>query len=222
MNEEDIMHIRPIKTHKIDEHLYVVRTIISNFYIYDNGEECICFDTGYMPFIIRAALKKFKLLPEKVSHVFLTHTDYDHVGGINVFSQAKLYLSKDEEEMITYKKPRMLFVFNKRIKREYKLLVNNEVITVGNSSVKAISTPGHTIGSMSYILNDRYIFTGDTLTITSDSIKPFFWLQNMNAQEDRKSTNMIKDINNTCMICTGHSGYMSKNEVNHVKSNQTE
>lgn len=206
------MHIRPIKTQKLDDHLYVIRTFISNFYIYDNGSDYICFDTGYMPMVIKKALEQLNIVPEKVSHVFLTHSDYDHVGGIKVFSQAKLFLSKDEEQMITYKKPRVLFMFNKRIKRDYSLLRDQEVITVGESTIKAIATPGHTAGSMSYLLNNHYLFTGDTLTVTKDKIKPFFPLQNMNAKEDKLSTDIINQNHTEMMICTGHSGYKFSNQ----------
>lgn len=109
------MIFKPIKTQKITDNIFAVRTLISNFYIYTDGKNSICFDTGYISSIINMGLKKLNILSESVSHIFLTHSDYDHVGGIKVFKNAKIYLSQEEEKLITFKTPRVLFLPNKRI-----------------------------------------------------------------------------------------------------------
>ncbi len=44
------------------------------------------------------------------------------------------------------------------------MLVDGDKITFGNEIIKAIATPGHTPGSMSYLWRDR-VFSGDTLLI---------------------------------------------------------
>lgn len=203
------MHIRPMKTHQVSENIYVVRTLISNFYIYKDEENTLCFDTGYFPLIIKKALKKFNILPASITNIFLTHSDFDHVGGVNLFKSAKIYISQEEERMITYKKPRMLIIFNKRLKRKYDLLKDGDIVTIGSIKVQAITTPGHTPGSMSYLVNDTFLFTGDTLTIKKGKIKPFFWLQNMNSKEQKKSIQKLSEINNVKIICTGHTGYLT-------------
>jgi len=33
----------------------------------------------------------------------LTHSDFDHAGGLSLFENAEIYLSRDEEQMITKK-----------------------------------------------------------------------------------------------------------------------
>lgn len=205
------MHIRPIKTQKINENIFVVRTLISNFYIYTKGQVTICFDTGYLPPIINHALKKLGVKQDDVTDIFLTHSDFDHVGGIRVFKKANIYLSSEEEKMITFKKPRILFMFNLKIRRKYELLNEGDIIEVGDIKIKAIQTPGHTIGSMSYLVNGQYLFTGDTLTLKKGEMKPFFFMQNMNTAKQKKSIEKIRKIKeseNIKMICTGHSGYM--------------
>lgn len=205
------MHIRPIKSQKINENLYVIRTGISNFYLYTNGEDTVCFDTGYIPPLINAKLKHLGIDKNDVSNVFLTHSDFDHRGGLGVFKDASIYLSEDEKAMITFKKPRLLFVFNMPITYKYNLLKDEAIVNVGKIKVKAIKTPGHTLGSMSYLVDDKYLFTGDTLTVKKDKIEPFFFMQNMNTKAEKTSISRIKDIKDIKMICTGHSGYMTLN-----------
>ena len=204
------MFFKPIKTQQLTENVYAVRTLISNFYIYTDGENVICFDTGYVPLIIKKELRKINVKTESISHIFLTHSDYDHVGGVKSFKQGQVYISCDEEKMITYKKPRVLFVFNRRIKRNYKLLKDGEVVYAGKIKVKAITTPGHTPGSMSYLVNDSILFAGDTLTIRNGQIKPFFRLQNMNTSMQKESIKKLSKVDNIKLICTGHTGYLKR------------
>jgi hydroxyacylglutathione hydrolase len=202
------LFFKPIKTQQLTENIYAVQTIISNFYIYTDGESTICFDTGYLPMLIKRELKKINIKTDSISHIFLTHSDYDHVGGIKLFRSGQVYLSADEEKMITFKKTRVLFFFNKRIKRKYKLLKDGDITYIGKIKVKSIMTPGHTPGSMSYQVNDNILFTGDTLTIRNGRIKPFFRLQNMNTSLQKESIKKLLKINNIKLICTGHTGYL--------------
>ncbi len=42
--------------------------------------------------------------PENIKHVFLTHADVDHAGGVdaegnNIFPNASVYLGKEEEQI---------------------------------------------------------------------------------------------------------------------------
>lgn len=202
------MFFKPIKTQKITENIYAVKTLISNFYIFSDGENTISFDTGYIGIIIIRALKNLNIKQESISHIFLTHSDYDHTGGIGIFKKAQIYLSVDEEKMITFKKPRRFIIFNKRINRKYDLLKDGDVTYIGKIKIKSITTPGHTPGSMSYLVNDNFLFTGDTLIIQNGKIKPFFRLQNMDTKLQKESIKKLLEINNVRLICTGHTGYL--------------
>lgn len=202
------MFFKPIKTQQLTENTYAIQTLISNFYIYTDGENTICFDTGYIPIIIKIALKKINIIPDSVSHIFLTHSDYDHVGGIKLFKKAQVFISVDEEKMITFKKPRLLFLFNRRIKSKYEMLKDDDITYIGKIKVKSITTPGHTPGSMSYLVNDSILFAGDTLTIQNSKIKPFFRLQNMNTTQQKESIRKLLKIENIKFIYTGHTGYL--------------
>lgn len=204
------MIFKPIKTQKVTENVYAVRTLISNFYIYTDGENTISFDTGFVPPIIKSALNKLAVSADSISTVFLTHSDYDHVGGIRLLKNAQIYLSADEEKMITYKQPRRLLIFNHSIKRDYKLLHDGEITYVGKIKIQSITTPGHTPGSMSYLVNDSILFSGDTLSIINGEIKPFSRLQNMDTGLQKKSIQKLASINNIKWIYTGHSGYLQK------------
>jgi glyoxylase-like metal-dependent hydrolase (beta-lactamase superfamily II) len=56
---------------------------------------------------------------------------------------------------------------NNRAQFAFKSLADGERLTVGNATFTALSTPGHTPESMTYVLDGVAAFTGDTLFLSS-------------------------------------------------------
>lgn len=52
-----------------------------------------------------------------------------------------------------------------RVRFAFTAVSDGECVSVGNASITAIHTPGHTTESTSYVLNETAVFTGDTLFI---------------------------------------------------------
>ncbi|MFN3654649.1 MAG: rhodanese-like domain-containing protein, partial [Candidatus Nitrosotenuis sp.] len=87
----------------------------------------------------------------KITKVIDTHQHADHVSAARDLAQivgAKLYFSKLEEYKIDSEK-----------------ISDGDTITFGAKQLKVIHTPGHTAGSMSFSIDDKYVFSGDTLFV---------------------------------------------------------
>jgi len=199
---------RPSATQKITDNLYVVRCIFVNFYAYVVGTDTIIFDTGISENFAKRGLKKLGISPDSVTHVFLTHSDFDHASALNAFKGAKVYLAKAEVPMVTGEIPRRVFVYNNKLS-SFNALKDGETVKIGNSEIKVYVTPGHTIGSASYLVDNRLLITGDLLRISrSGKIKPFLMFMNMNHKQDIKSVEMMqKTIGNAEYVLTGHTGF---------------
>jgi glyoxylase-like metal-dependent hydrolase (beta-lactamase superfamily II) len=50
-----------------------------------------------------------------------------------------------------------------RVRFPYRAIADGEQIGIGGATITALHTPGHTLESTSYLLNDQAVFTGDTL-----------------------------------------------------------
>lgn len=211
----------PIKTGKITDNIFAVKAMMVNMFVIKYGDSVICIDTGLGNSIIKMGLKKLDIDPATVSHVFLTHSDYDHAGCIGLFKNAKVFLSKNEEQMIKRKKSRAFGVkYNSPINREYALLEDDEVVQIGDISIKGIETPGHTPGSMSYLLNGEYLFVGDTMALIGNRIHNFPFFINMDTSTQKKSIKKLSGLKNVKLMFTAHSGY-TEDFFNAIKSWQS-
>ncbi|QCR32464.1 MBL fold metallo-hydrolase [Lysinibacillus sp. SGAir0095] len=92
-----------------------------------------------------------------IKHVFDTHLHADHISGGRYIAEetgAKYYLpQKDAEEVIF----------------DYTPLEDSLTVKIGASQIEvgALYSPGHTIGSTSFIIDSKYLLTGDILFIDS-------------------------------------------------------
>lgn len=93
----------------------------------------------------------------KIKHTLDTHLHADHISGGRKLAErtgATYWLPPKDAEEVTF---------------AYEKLEEGRDITVGNTTIRIqpIHTPGHTIGSTSFIVDDRYLLTGDILFIES-------------------------------------------------------
>ena len=93
----------------------------------------------------------------KIKHVFDTHLHADHISGgrhIAEATGATYYLPpKDAEEVVF----------------DYTPLEDGLTVQIGASKIEvgALYSPGHTIGSTSFVVDGKYLLTGDILFIDS-------------------------------------------------------
>lgn len=76
------------------------------------------------------------------------------------------HLSRSKQLAEKFNVPFYLPVQNK-VTFNFTALTEDAILKVGNVSVMAIKTPGHTLEGMSYLVADKVLFTGDTLFVDS-------------------------------------------------------
>ena len=197
----------PVETQQIIENIFSVQDTFVNMYLIKTGDQYVAIDAGNNADNVLFELTKLKINPDKVIAVFLTHTDQDHVAAIKYFKHAQVYLSKQERQLLNGDKSRFLFFGNKIATKEYLVIDDQQLFNIGNISVKGILTPGHTPGSMCYLVNDKYLFTGDALSLKAGKIDKFNAFFNMDSKTATESIGIIANIPTAEYIFTGHYGY---------------
>lgn len=124
-----------------------------SYMIVSNGEAAIIDATRMADVYINFA----KEHGVTVKHVFDTHLHADHISGGRVIAEATnaaYWLPpKDAEEVIF----------------DYNALEEGSDVVIGNTmiTIQPLYSPGHTIGSTSFIVDDQYLLSGDILFIDS-------------------------------------------------------
>jgi len=145
----------------------------------------------------------------KIKGVFLTHTHFDHIYGINqlydVFPDIAVYVSYEGNEALFSAKKNLSKYHDSPL--EYKGS-NVMLISDGNTIklfpgvlLKAVATPGHTSDSMSFLIEDKYLFTGDAFI---PGVKVVTKLPNGNRSQAQHSREVLQALSERRIVCPGH------------------
>lgn len=213
-SEINKMHVT--ETKEVVHNVFAIKDSFVNMFLVKDSDNYVAVDAGEDIKVVRDELVKLNIDSSKVVAVFLTHGDGDHTAALPLFKNAKVYLSRQEEQMINGKTAKMLFFHNKIATKSYILLDDQQTLVLGKVSIKGIATPGHTPGSMSYVINSKYLFVGDAFGLKEGKIdKPnkFF---SMDLRTAIKSFDKISNLPQVDYIFTAHTGYSAdyKNAVN--------
>lgn len=135
-----------------------------NAYIVWNDTHSFLIDPGGEHAKIIDIIKSNNLSP---SAILNTHAHLDHIGAIAQlveYGEYPFYLHQNDIELL--KKANeytVMFGIPKiKIPKVDNILEESLVLDFSGYSIEAIETPGHTLGGVSYLI-ENHLFTGDTL-----------------------------------------------------------
>ena len=212
---------KPLNTGTIDERVSCIREYVANIYFYTKDGYTIMIDAGYNYDKLAEKMRWIDIRPESINEILITHQDTDHVGAIEVDSQglfknAKIYVGRVENDYLEgqvrrkvywglYKLPQV------HIENDKTLIEDGEIFYIHDIKVEAFLVPGHTWGHLVYLIDDAYLFTGDTIWFGADGGYAFL---NTLAEDGKLQCTSLKKLeeklrkrNQTMKIITGHTGW---------------
>lgn len=212
---------KPLNTGRIDEHVACVREWIANIFFYTKNGTTVMIDAGYNYDRLQEKMTWLDINPSTIRHILITHQDTDHVGAVEtdsdgLFQNATLYLSEIENKYLTGEvRRKVIFGLYKlpMVKSENKrfLLQDGQLLDINGIKVECILCPGHTWGHMVYLIDDEYLFTGDTIWFGADGGYSFInSLAEDNELAKRSLAELeqkLKDRGLTPKVITGHTGW---------------
>lgn len=198
-------------TLRLTDDVIVINDLLSSMYLVKGTDGYIAIDTGFREGIIKKGFQYNHINPNEVKTILLTHTDIDHQNAIGLFSYSKVYLSNAEYEMVNRKVNRFNFFpffSNKIFVDKYSLLKDGEEIFISGRKIKCIALPGHTLGSMGFIVDGKYLFSGDAFKIKNGKIAlPFRKYFTMDSEEMRNSLKKVANLDGIKYIFSANSGF---------------
>lgn len=151
-------------SYRIDTELFGPYQNFSHILIDEATQKAIVFDPAWDAKYIAQRLEKLGVTLEAI---WLTHGHHDHTNALEdlrkifpvpvLASQIEIDFIKNVPEAVNSQiflpLPEDTVAFN-----------DGDTLTIGNTSVKIIATPGHSSGSVCFLLDDDLI-TGDTIFI---------------------------------------------------------
>jgi metallo-beta-lactamase class B len=138
---------------KVFDNFYFVGTKIHSAWALTSSEGIILIDTLYDYTIddaIIAGLRKVGLDPANVKYVIISHAHGDHVGGAKIMQErfgSRIVMGGPDWELIEESKNR--FPMGKP--KKDIIGTDGQKISLGDTSVTLVETPGHTYGTLSMI-----------------------------------------------------------------------
>ncbi|OAE97456.1 MBL fold metallo-hydrolase [Bradyrhizobium centrolobii] len=144
--------------------------------------------TWHRPKTLQAQLEQIGVKPADIKAMGVSHTHPDHIGNVEMFPQARLYVQKAEYDWPgTNNEPRF------KPSHPVELLVGDKDV-FGDGSMTILSTPGHTPGHQSLLVKlpktGAVVLSGDAVHFKDN------WdnrrVPSMNANKDQSAASMQK------------------------------
>lgn len=141
-----------------------------------------------------------------LKYILLTHGHFDHIIGVKGVKEkygAEVVISKEDEAMLSSSKLSLAAFCNAPQNNvEADVIVKDgDELTLGETKIKVMSTPGHTSGSVCYIAENS-IFSGDTLFYCSCGRTDF---PSGSPKEMMSSLRKLKALDGDYKVYTGHN-----------------
>jgi glyoxylase-like metal-dependent hydrolase (beta-lactamase superfamily II) len=188
-----------LDTGAVCQEVLAVRDGLVNFYVVRGPSGLLCIDTGWRATQVVRAFTALGLNVGDVAAVFLTHLHWDHARCHALYRNARVYVGAQEV-------PGAFVVSHGRIVQPWVRVRDGEMVSAAGLRVRVMGTPGHTAGSVSYVVDDRLLFTGDALRLLRGEVVPF-WPRLIG---DRKgmagSIQRLARLENVERLLTAHTG----------------
>ena len=139
------------------------------------------------------------------AYILLTHCHFDHILGVKKIKEetnATIFISEQDKDGL--KDSRLSLASEVRQAQHSveadELIYNNTLIPFYDTDIKVISTPGHTKGSVCFLIKDK-LFSGDTLFSGSIGRTDF---PTGDYREIKESLKKLLKLNENIVVYPGH------------------
>lgn len=159
---------------------------------------CVCIDPAWDASVLTEFMEEKALT---LTSIWLTHGHHDHVNAIDdvlLFTQVPVYISMHESPSLI---PSHV--------SDLRFVSHLDTLSLGNYSASCIHTPGHTSGSMCFLIENMLI-SGDTLFVDGCGRCNF---ESSNPSHMYASLQILKKLPPKTRIFPGHDYHKMKSDL---------
>lgn len=150
-----------VEPFKIAGNLYYVGNKNVSSHLIDTGKGLILLDTAFSQtaYLLLESIRQLGFDPKDIKYILNTHAHYDHMGGTKALvelTHAKTAMGKADVEMM--QRPELTWApeYGVEFYETFDVdipLTDGQVISLGNTSIKCVHSPGHTPGCFSFFFD---------------------------------------------------------------------
>lgn len=177
-----------LDTGPVSDRIMAIQDGLVNFYVVRGPEGLVCVDAGWRTHAVEHGFKKLGLEMRDVATVFLTHNHWDHARCAGLYPNARV------------------FAAGKTAEAPVPMIRDGACVTAAGIGVRVIGTPGHTPDSVCFVVDGRFLFTGDALRLRRGKVAPFPSKFNQDREGAKHSIRKLAGIQGIECLLTAHTG----------------
>ena len=173
----------------------------NSYIISDENGVCVIVDPEGRADVYTRYIESNALKPEAI---LLTHAHFDHIGAMEPLRKeysVKVYAGEREKAVLNDPRINLTSMIGQGRSFEADVyLSDGEEFTIGSMTFKTVYTPGHTCGSVVYLI-DGVMIAGDTLFMGSCGRTDF---PTGDWGKMNESLQMLKNLDGDYRVLSGH------------------
>lgn len=187
------------------------------------GEYCYLVDTGVTGShtVVEEYLTSINRKMSDIKGIFLTHSHPDHIGAAAELQRQtncavyapieELNWIEDVQNQFSQRPiPNFFKLLSESVKVSHPLHDGDIVEPEKGIKIRALSTKGHSHGSMSFVLNEEVVFTGDAIMVEDDF--PIF----VDYEQTLKSFDLLQNMHDIIAYCPAWDDVYDKEKLDAV------
>ncbi len=203
-----------LETGPVNDAVAAVRDGIVNLFVVKGPGGLICVNAGWRPASVARGFESLGVRIGEVATLLLTHLHWDHARCAPLFGRAEIFVGARELPP--------LLMRGRLGQQKLQRVEDGQTLSLGGLTVHIVATPGHTAGSVSYLVNNKWLFTGDALRFRRGAAVPFLDCFNRDHRAVRQSLQKLARIKHIACILTSHSGVSDNSEGSFAAWRQVE
>lgn len=175
-----------LETGPVNDRIMAVQDGLVNFFVVRGPEGLVCVDAGWRAHCVEDGFKKLGLDMRDVIAVFLTHNHWDHARCAGLYPNARVFAGGGDDTRARVQ--------------------DGQVVLAAGLEVCVIETPGHTPDSVCYVVDGRFLFTGDTVRLRRGKVAPFPRKFKRDLEVVRHSIRKLARLQGIACLLTAHTG----------------
>lgn len=173
----------------------------TNCYILSKDNNTIIIDPGDNGKKISNYLEENEL---NLQAILLTHGHIDHIGAIDYLYnkyQCNIYLDSEDVSFLRDASLNLASMLSNNTTFNAPVINPKQKFDIADFQIETFKTPGHTPGSLMYLIDNEYLFSGDMLFESSIGRTDF---PGSSSSDMKNSIQLIKTIDKDYTVYPGH------------------